>query len=68
VSGVRKISEGVREIKLRRDSPFVILGRRTQEKVPIEWMFGAEGISKAKNQRPGFAGEAHEISTIVRSW
>jgi hypothetical protein len=43
---VCKVSEGVRVDKLRRDSSFVILWRRTQEKVRTGRSFRAEEILK----------------------
>jgi hypothetical protein len=67
VESVRKVSEGVRVDKLRRDSSFVILWEQTQEKVRTGWSFGAEEILKEENQWSGFAGEIREVPSTVRS-
>jgi hypothetical protein len=45
---VCKVSERVRVDKLRRDSSFVILWRRTQEKVRTGRSFEAEEISRRR--------------------
>jgi hypothetical protein len=67
VESVRKVSEGVRVDKLRRDSSFMILWEQTQEKVRTGQSFGAEEILKEENQRSRFAGEIHEVPSTVRS-
>jgi hypothetical protein len=51
----RKVSEGVRVDKLRRDSSFVIPGRRTQEKVRTE-----EALERKKSSRRRINGQGSQ--------
>jgi hypothetical protein len=53
---VRKVSEGVREIKLRRDSSLCILWEQAWVRFEPRESLGAEGILKEENRQAGFAG------------
>jgi hypothetical protein len=53
---VCKVSEGVRGIKLRRDSSFLILWEQTQEKVRTGRELEQEKSSRRRINGPGFAG------------
>jgi hypothetical protein len=65
---VRKVSEGVRVDKLRRDSSFVILWRRTQEKVRTGRSFERKKSSRRRINGQGSQEEIREIPLTVRSW
>jgi hypothetical protein len=50
---VRKFSKGVKVYKLRRDSSFMILGGRTQEKVRARRSLEVEEISEKEIDNQG---------------
>jgi hypothetical protein len=62
-----EISEGVREVKLRRDSSVVNIVEQTLEKFRTGQSFKTEKISKEKNRRLGITMENCEVPQTVRS-
>jgi hypothetical protein len=64
---VRKVPEGVKRIKLRRDSFVGKHGQNRPRKISNRKSFEAGGIFKEKNQWSGFAGGSREILLTLGS-
>jgi hypothetical protein len=65
---VLKVSEGVRRIKLRRDSSIGKYSGNRPRRGSNRKSFEAGEIFKEKNQRSGFAGGIREIPLTLVSW